>query len=182
MCRIHPLCTRVIRHDFSRSDLCFATTNRQTALKELGANCDVLLIIGSSDSSNTLALEKIAKEMGVTRVHRIDSAQCLNEIELFDEDIVGITAGASAPEDIVQEVISACKAKDGTEYLSVIDEDEYFPPPSQLRNLVLDYNFALDAVFASRALQEDEDRESPDLVSVFSKDRSESASDSLVSN
>jgi len=166
----------------TKSDLCFATTNRQTALKELAKQANVLLIIGSSNSSNTLALEKVAKEQGCQRVHRIDSPECLDHIELKEEDIVGVTAGASAPEDIVQEVIAKCEAK-SIEYLSVIDEDEYFPPPSQLRNLAIDYNYAVESIFATiRETKSKSDANTLDesLRSVFPQDRNYRASDSLV--
>lgn len=168
----------------ARSDLCFATTNRQTALKELSKLCDVLLIIGSSNSSNTLALEKVAKEQGCERVYRIDSATCLETVGLFENDVVGVTAGASAPEDVVQEVIQACKPTSGIEYLSVIEEDEYFPPPSQLRNLVQETNIAIDAIFAKRHIETSSDsaRGQQDLLTVFSSDRDRSASNVLSSN
>lgn len=165
-----------------RSDLCFATTNRQTALKQLSKKVDVLLIIGSSNSSNTIALEKVARELGATRIHRIDSASCLERIDLGANDIVGVTAGASAPEDIVQEVIAACHSTEGVENLSVIEEDEYFPPPSQLRDLVLDLNFAIDEIFKARhtEVHPNENRIQQDLKNVFSQDRSTPASDSLI--
>ncbi len=168
----------------TRNDLCFATTNRQTALKELAALCDVLLIIGSSNSSNTLALEKVAREMGCERVYRIDSASQLGNLNLKENDIVGVTAGASAPEDIVQEVVSACNASEGVHPLSVINEDEYFPPPSQLRDLALDLNFAIDAIFAARHRDESlsPPRTAQDLRTVFSHDRTTLAADTLIAS
>lgn len=168
----------------TKSDLCFATTNRQTALKELTEQANVLLIIGSNNSSNTLALEKVAREQGCQRAHRIDSAASLDNIEFYHDDIVGITAGASAPEDIVQEVITKCAGDNPVEYLSVIDESEYFPPPSQLRNLVIDFNYAVESIFNSirdKNLVEVENEQMKErLHSVFIGDRKYSASDSLV--
>ncbi len=167
-----------------RSDLCFATTNRQTALKELSTKCDVLLIIGSNNSSNTLALEKVAREMGMKRVHRIDSAASLENIDLQENDIVGVTAGASAPEDVVQEVVTQCGATDGVEILSVIDEDEYFPPPSQLRDMTIDINFAIDSIFSSRHrdTKQGSTRKAQDAKLVFAHDRMTPAADTLVSH
>lgn len=167
-----------------RSDLCFATTNRQTALKELSSKCDVLLIIGSSNSSNTLALEKVAHEMGMERVYRIDSAASLASIDLRDSDTVGVTAGASAPEDIVQQVVTECQATDGVEILSVIDEDEYFPPPSQLRDMAIDINVAVDSIFSvrHRDTASGSTRDVQDLKAVFVQDRITPASDALISN
>lgn len=116
-----------------KSDLCFATTNRQTALKAIVEKCGAIVVVGSGNSSNTLALEKISKEMGCPRVFRISKAS-----ELPDNltGIVGVTAGASAPEELVQEVLSLLNPKDGIEEISVTIEDEYFPPPRQLRSLL----------------------------------------------
>nr|HMS25510.1 hypothetical protein [Acidimicrobiia bacterium] len=143
-----------------------------------------LLIIGSSNSSNTLALEKVAREMGCERVYRIDSASQLGNLNLKENDIVGVTAGASAPEDIVQEVVSACNASEGVHPLSVINEDEYFPPPSQLRDLALDLNFAIDAIFAARHRDESlsPPRTAQDLRTVFSHDRTTLAADTLIAS
>lgn len=163
-----------------RSDLCFATTNRQTALQELAKICTVLIIIGSSNSSNTLALEKVARESGMERVYRIDSASHLDKCHLDEKDIVGITAGASAPEDIVQEVVRACNASEGVETLSVIDEDEYFPPPSQLRDLAINLNYAVDAIFASQS--SNISRKTVELGKAFPDDRNLTASEALLNS
>lgn len=168
----------------TRNDLCFATTNRQTALRELVNLSDVILIIGSSNSSNTLALEKVAREQGCERVYRIDSAAQLNELGLLESDIVGVTAGASAPEDIVQEVVNGCNASQGVERISVIDEDEYFPPPSQLRDLTIDLNCAVSEIFRIHRESTDAQGSSPgfdELRSVFVEDRNTPASSALIS-
>ena len=86
-----------------RSDLCFATTNRQSALAEIASRCDAVVVIGSANSSNTRALEKLAHESGCARVYRINAAD-----ELPDDltGTVGVTAGASAPEELVDAVIA----------------------------------------------------------------------------
>ena len=86
-----------------RSDLCFATTNRQTALMEIAPRCDAMVVIGSANSSNTLALAKLALEPGCPRVFRVNDAD-----ELPDDltGTVGVTAGASAPEELVDAVIA----------------------------------------------------------------------------
>src|SRR3954454_14249280 len=86
-----------------RSDLCFATTNRQTALLEMAPRCDAIIVIGSANSSNTRALEKLATSAGCDRVFRVNTAA-----ELPDDltGTVGITAGASAYEALVDEVIA----------------------------------------------------------------------------
>ena len=165
----------------TRGDLCFATTNRQSALKELVKLSDVILIIGSSNSSNTLALEKVAKESGCERVYRIDSAEQIAGINLHDDDVVGVTAGASAPDDVVQSVIDACASFEPVENVRVIDEDEYFPLPSQLRNLVMDMNFAVDSMFSKlRESKGISNSASVDLKRVFQNDKEVSASEVLV--
>lgn len=116
-----------------RSDLCFATTNRQGALVEMAPRCDAVVVIGSANSSNTRALEKLALEAGCDRVLRINSAA---ELPGDLEGVVGVTAGASAPEELVEAVIQALAPTQGVEELRVTDEEEYFPPPRALRDLL----------------------------------------------
>lgn len=115
-----------------RSDLCFATTNRQAAIEELARRCDAIVVIGSSNSSNTVALEQLALAEGCKIVHRVNS---VNELPGDMAGIVGITAGASAPEELVQEVIDFLAPTGGVELVVVTDEDEYFPPPRNIREL-----------------------------------------------
>ncbi|MGH9119853.1 MAG: 4-hydroxy-3-methylbut-2-enyl diphosphate reductase [Acidimicrobiales bacterium] len=117
----------------SRSDLCFATTNRQSALMAMVPQCDAVVIIGSANSSNTRALEKLARGSGGTRVHRVNAAH-----ELPDdlEGTVGVTAGASAPEELVDAVIARLAPRLGVEEWRITSEDEYFPPPRELRELL----------------------------------------------
>jgi 4-hydroxy-3-methylbut-2-en-1-yl diphosphate reductase len=118
-----------------RSDLCFATTNRQSALMELAERCDAVIVIGSDNSSNTRALEKLAREVGSARVARVNSADEI-PAELLDKArVVGVTAGASAPNELVDEVIARLTPAEGVELVRVTDEDEYFPPPRNLREL-----------------------------------------------
>jgi 4-hydroxy-3-methylbut-2-enyl diphosphate reductase len=115
-----------------RSDLCFATTNRQSALMAMAPRCDALVVIGSANSSNTRALEKLAYEGGCERVSRV------NHPDELPEDltgVVGVTAGASAPDELVAAVIARLAPRDGVEEVRVTDEDEYFPPPRNIREL-----------------------------------------------
>ncbi|HEC08204.1 MAG TPA: 4-hydroxy-3-methylbut-2-enyl diphosphate reductase [Acidimicrobiales bacterium] len=123
-----------------RSDLCFATTNRQSALAGLTAHCDTVIVIGSANSSNTRALERLAREAGTARVLRVNTAD-----ELPDDlsGTVGLTAGASAPEDLVDEVISRLRPAHGVEEVSITSENEYFPPPRELRNLLRSLELAM---------------------------------------
>ncbi|MEZ5169695.1 MAG: 4-hydroxy-3-methylbut-2-enyl diphosphate reductase [Acidimicrobiia bacterium] len=120
----------------SRDDLCFATTNRQAALREIADRSDAVIVIGSANSSNTLALAKVARDAGCETVLRIDGADELDLGAIADARIVGVTAGASAPEELVEEVIAVLDPADGVEAVPVTDEHEYFPPPRELRDLM----------------------------------------------
>lgn len=124
-----------------RSDLCFATTNRQSALMEIAPRCDAMIVIGSANSSNTNALAGLAREAGCPEVYRINSA---DELPDTISGIVGVTAGASAPEDLVRAVIDRLAPRAGVEEVRVTEEDEYFPPPRNLRDLLS----AIDAAAA----------------------------------
>jgi 4-hydroxy-3-methylbut-2-enyl diphosphate reductase len=115
-----------------RSDLCFATTNRQSALMDIAPRVDVFVVIGSANSSNTRALERLAIEAGCARVLRVNDA---DELPGDLEGVVGVTAGASAPEELVSRVLTALAPTGGVEEVFVTDEDEYFPPPRNIRDL-----------------------------------------------
>lgn len=117
-----------------RSDLCFATTNRQAALMAMAERCDAIVVIGSANSSNTRALEKLALEAGCRRVFRVNGA---DELPGDLDGTVGVTAGASAPDELVEAVIARLLPRDGVEPVHVTDEDEYFPPPRNIRALQL---------------------------------------------
>ncbi len=116
-----------------RSDLCFATTNRQSALMQIAPRCDAMVVIGSANSSNTNALAGLAQEAGCPQVFRINAADELPEAL---SGVVGLTAGASAPEDLVRSVIERLAPTNGVEEVVVTEEDEYFPPPRDLRELL----------------------------------------------
>ncbi len=120
----------------ARNDLCFATTNRQSALSAIAARADVVVVIGSANSSNTIALAKVAEGAGCPHVLRVDGPDELDLASLPADAVVGVTAGASAPEDVVQAVIAALDPVEGVEAVHVTDEDEYFPPPRELRDLI----------------------------------------------
>src|ERR671910_640754 len=116
-----------------RSDLCFATTNRQSALAEIAPHCDAVVVIGSANSSNTRALEKLAHESGCERVYRVNGPE---ELPGDVHGTVGVTAGASAPEELVAAIIARLDPAHGVDEVRITDEDEYFPPPRELRDLV----------------------------------------------
>ena len=126
-----------------RSDLCFATTNRQSALMSMAPRCDAIVVIGSANSSNTRALERLAREAGCARVFRINGA---DELPLDITGTVGVTAGASAPEELVDAVIARLSPRDGVEEVRITDEDEYFPPPRNLRDLQSAVDVAITAM------------------------------------
>jgi 4-hydroxy-3-methylbut-2-en-1-yl diphosphate reductase len=115
------------------SDLCFATTNRQAALKTIAGRCDAVVVIGSRTSSNTLALERTARAAGCPRVFRVDDA---SELPSDLSGTVGVIAGASAPEEIVQDIVGHLDPSEGVEEVQAVDEDEYFPLPRELRDSV----------------------------------------------
>ncbi|MEY2780035.1 MAG: 4-hydroxy-3-methylbut-2-enyl diphosphate reductase [Actinomycetota bacterium] len=115
-----------------KSDLCFATTNRQGALLQIASQCDSVIVIGSANSSNTRALEKLAHDEGCKQVFRINS---VDELPNDLSGTVGVTAGASAPEDLVNEVLAFLNPKQGVEEIQITREEEYFPPPRNIRQL-----------------------------------------------
>ena len=125
----------------NRSDLCFATTNRQAALRSVAAGADSVVVIGSANSSNTVALTKVAEAVGAPRVLRVNGA-----FELPDDlsGVVAVTAGASAPESLVNEVLESLNPQNGVTVQTVTVEDEYFPPPPELRELLKTLSAVLD--------------------------------------
>jgi 4-hydroxy-3-methylbut-2-en-1-yl diphosphate reductase len=157
----------------SRNDLCFATTNRQAALAAVAERADTVVVIGSANSSNTLALAKVAAASG-TRVLRIDGPEELDPAVLGDARIVGVTAGASAPEDLVDAVIARLAPREGIEMVHVTDEDEYFPPPRELRDIVP----ALDVLVA--LVSGDDPAAARSRRGPFSDDRDADASHTLA--
>lgn len=159
----------------SRSDLCFATTNRQTALRQIATRADAVVVIGSANSSNTLALARTAREVGNTMVVRVDGPEEIDMAAFGNARIVGVTAGASAPEDVVRAVISALAPTNGVETVPLTDEDEYFPPPRELRDLMP----SLDAVAA--LLVGGDPNRAREIGGPFSDDRRHDASDVLAS-
>lgn len=127
-----------------KSDLCYATTNRQEAVQQLSSECDLILVVGSHNSSNTQALVRVARENGVD-AHRIDSADDITGSWLKGKKTVGVTAGASAPDHLVQQVIDRVNPSRGFELWKVTEEGEYFPLPPQLRSFVTTLQHLVEA-------------------------------------
>ena len=92
-----------------KDDICYATQNRQDAVKELSKKCDLLLVVGSPTSSNSNRLRELAGQCGITS-YLIDRAPDINHSWLSDVKTIGVTAGASAPEKLVDEVIERLKS------------------------------------------------------------------------
>ncbi len=136
-----------------KSDLCYATTNRQAAVEQLARECELILVVGSHNSSNTQALVRVATEKGVA-VQRVDSAADIRDEWLADVTTVGVTAGASAPDHLVQEVIDLVNPVQGFELWNVTDEQEYFPLPPQLRSFVLTLQALVEAGVTASAVPE----------------------------
>lgn len=130
-----------------RSDLCFATTNRQSALMAMAPRCDAIVVVGSANSSNTRALERLAIDAGCARVLRVNH---MGEIPDDLSGIIGVTAGASAPEELVTAIIERLAPRRGVEEIHVTDEDEYFPPPRNLRELQIGVELATTIMVGGR--------------------------------
>ena len=118
-----------------KSDICYATQNRQDSVKEVIKHSEILLVIGSKNSSNSNRLKEIADNQGKP-AYLIDSSDDIDEQWLDNINSVGITAGASAPEILVQEVVSFLMSKGGLEIIEVegAKEDVNFPVPASLKN------------------------------------------------
>ena len=117
-----------------KDDICYATQNRQDAVKALMESCDVLLVLGSNNSSNSNRLKEIAKKMNKP-AYLIDGIDDIDVRWVEGVETVGVTAGASAPEVLVQEVVDCLLDKGATEVVEVsgVKEDVHFPVPGELR-------------------------------------------------
>lgn len=115
-----------------KDDICYATQNRQDAVKKLAKECDLVLVVGSPNSSNSNRLREIAEKSGTTS-YLIDGVEDIQEDWFKDEMIVGVTAGASAPEILVQEVVESLGSEEVTHISPDFDENMHFSLPLELR-------------------------------------------------
>nr|WP_312113827.1 4-hydroxy-3-methylbut-2-enyl diphosphate reductase [Moraxella sp. CTOTU47915] len=122
-------------HAPRKDDICYATQNRQDAVKELAARCQVVLVVGSPNSSNSNRLRELAERLGA-KAHLIDNAGEMQKDWFAGVDTVGVTAGASAPEVLIQEVLDTLQSWGGEkpEELSGILENVIFSLPKALRS------------------------------------------------
>ena len=118
-----------------REDICYATSNRQAAVKEIAPDVDALLVIGAPNSSNSQRLVEVAKKAGCNNSQMVQRAAEINWSSLIDIKSIGITAGASAPEILVKEVVDALKERFEvkTHFVETATENVNFKVPRILR-------------------------------------------------
>nr|WP_275983550.1 4-hydroxy-3-methylbut-2-enyl diphosphate reductase [Morganella morganii] len=117
-----------------KDDICYATTNRQEAVRDLAGQADLVLVVGSKNSSNSNRLAELAQRVGKPS-YLIDSADDINPVWLRDVETIGLTAGASAPDVLVQQVISRLQelGADEISQLEGREENIIFEVPKELR-------------------------------------------------
>jgi 4-hydroxy-3-methylbut-2-enyl diphosphate reductase len=115
-------------------DICYATQNRQDAIKQLALECDLVLVVGSPNSSNSNRLRELAERIGAVS-YLIDCADDIDPAWLGGRQAVGITAGASAPENLVQEVVARLQVlgAEPPQELAGREETIHFSMPRELR-------------------------------------------------
>ncbi len=118
-------------HGPKKEDICYATTNRQQAVKAIAPRCDALLVVGAPNSSNSQRLVEVARKLGCERSMLVQRASNIDWPELDNIACLGITAGASAPDILVEEVIAACgeRFEISIEEITVTSENVQFKLP-----------------------------------------------------
>ncbi len=116
-------------------DICYATQNRQVAIKQVGSESDLVLVIGSANSSNTVRLVEVALEAGAKAAYRIDYASEIKEEWFEGVETVGVSSGASAPEELVDEVLEYLEKRQfgAPIEITTAEEDVQFSLPKELR-------------------------------------------------
>ena len=117
-----------------KEDICYATTNRQSAVKEIAPKCDLFFVVGSRNSSNSVRLVEVAKKAGCNNSHLMHSEKKIPFDEIENSNIIGISSGASAPEKLVQSLIDNLKKdrKVSIEEVVVAEEKVVFKLPKEL--------------------------------------------------
>ena len=117
-----------------KDDICYATQNRQDAVKDLALTCDLILVVGSANSSNSNRLRELAERLGV-RAFLIDNATLIDPGWLKDAEVIGVTSGASAPESLVEEVIARLQMDSPVPVTTILTREENieFSLPKALR-------------------------------------------------
>jgi 4-hydroxy-3-methylbut-2-enyl diphosphate reductase len=121
-----------------KEDICYATTNRQEAVKRVASRCDAVFVVGSFNSSNSQRLREVAEREGTPIARLINRAADIDWSELGSIKTIGITAGASAPDILVEEIVDAFSARYtvSVETVTTADESVFFPLPRELREKV----------------------------------------------
>ena len=117
-----------------KEDICYATTNRQSAVKEIAPKCDLFFVVGSRNSSNSVRLVEVAKKAGCNNSHLMHSEKKIPFDEIENSNIIGISSGASAPEKLVQSLLNNLKKdrKISIEEVIVAEEKVVFKLPKEL--------------------------------------------------
>lgn len=119
-------------------DICYATQNRQAAVKEIAAQCELMIIVGSANSSNTVRLVDVALEAGSKTAHRVDGASEISEEWFNDVQTVGVSSGASVPEILVKDVLDWLATRgygEVTEVETSVEKLTFALPPELRREL-----------------------------------------------
>lgn len=118
-------------------DICYATQNRQLAVKTIGPDADLVIVVGSANSSNSVRLVEVALEHGAKAAYRVDFAREIDETWFHDVTTVGVTSGASVPENLVQDVLQllADYGFDTVDEVVTAEENLIFSLPKELRKL-----------------------------------------------
>ena len=121
-------------------DICYATQNRQVAIKQIAPNADLVLIVGSTNSSNSVRLVEVAKEYGATNAYLVDFAAEVDEKWLEGVATVGVSSGASVPEILVKDLLAwlAVRGFDSVETVTAMEEHLLFAIPPELRKDIRD--------------------------------------------
>lgn len=116
-------------------DICYATQNRQVAIKKVGVESDLVIVVGSANSSNTVRLVEVALEAGAKAAYRVDFASEIDEAWFEGVETVGVTSGASVPEELVDEVLEYLAKREFGDVRTVqtVEEDVQFSLPAELR-------------------------------------------------
>ena len=119
----------------NKQDICYATTNRQEAVKKIASQCDCLLVVGAPNSSNSRRLVEVGERAGAKAAFLVQNASEIPWDKITDHKAIGITAGASAPEILVDEIINAFKTRFTTtvQTITTATENVAFKLPRQLR-------------------------------------------------
>ena len=116
-------------------DICYATQNRQTAIKQIAPRTDLVLVVGSTNSSNSVRLVEVAKEYGATNAYLIDFASEVQDEWFNAVETIGVSSGASVPEELVSDLLDSLAARgfDNVEVVTAMEERLQFAIPQELR-------------------------------------------------